>query len=94
MSEELHDKLWLTIREINLSNRSVRCLLNSGLRYVGELVLKSEAEIFMIRNIGQKSLDDIRSTLSEIDLGLGTNLDDLDGWPSRSATQPRCHTTE
>ncbi len=62
--------LALTIEELNLSVRSYNCLKREGVNTVGELVQKSEAELMDIRNLGQKSIDEVKAKLDELGLGL------------------------
>jgi DNA-directed RNA polymerase subunit alpha len=43
---------------------------------VGELVMKSEAEMLKCRNFGKKSLNEIKGKLEEIGLSLGMKIDE------------------
>lgn len=72
--EELMKKLVLKINEIELSVRSTNCLASADISTIGELVLKSEAEMLKFRNFGKKSLLEIRQKLEEMGLGLGMDL--------------------
>jgi DNA-directed RNA polymerase subunit alpha len=67
---ELTGDLALPIEELNLSVRSYNCLKREGVNTVGELVQKSEGELTDIRNFGQKSIDEVKSKLDELGLGL------------------------
>jgi DNA-directed RNA polymerase subunit alpha len=67
---ELTGDLALPIEELNLSVRSYNCLKREGINTVGELVQKSEGELTDIRNFGQKSIDEVKSKLDELGLGL------------------------
>jgi DNA-directed RNA polymerase subunit alpha len=60
----------ITIEELNLSVRSYNCLKREGLNTVGDLVQKSETELMDIRNFGQKSIDEVKTKLEELGLGL------------------------
>ena len=60
----------ITVEELNLSVRSYNCLKREGINTVGDLVQKSEAELMDIRNFGQKSIDEVKSKLEELGLGL------------------------
>jgi len=60
----------ITVEELNLSVRSYNCLKREGINSVGDLVTKSEAELMDIRNFGQKSIDEVKSKLGELGLGL------------------------
>ena len=60
----------ITVEELNLSVRSYNCLKREGINIVGDLMQKSEAELMDIRNFGQKSIDEVKSKLGELGLGL------------------------
>lgn len=60
----------ITIEELNLSVRSYNCLKREGINSVGDLIQKSEAELMDIRNFGQKSIDEVKTKLDELGLGL------------------------
>jgi DNA-directed RNA polymerase subunit alpha len=60
----------ITVEDLNLSVRSYNCLKREGINTVGDLVQKSEAELMDIRNFGQKSIDEVKSKLEELGLGL------------------------
>jgi DNA-directed RNA polymerase subunit alpha len=81
VSEEqakLHENLWKSVDDLELSVRSANCLQNANIRYIGELVQKSEAEMLKTKNFGRKSLKEIKEILSEMGLSLGMKID---GWP-------------
>jgi len=77
-SEPLNENLWRTIDSLELSVRSANCLQNANLRFVGELVQKSEAEMLKTKNFGRKSLKEIKDLLGEMGLGLGMHIDGFD----------------
>ena len=58
-----------TIEELDLSVRSYNCLKRAGINAVHDLTEKSEAEMMKVRNLGRKSLEEVKLKL--IDLGLG-----------------------
>ena len=58
-----------TIEELDLSVRSYNCLKRAGINTVFDLTEKSEAEMMKVRNLGRKSLEEVKVKL--IDLGLG-----------------------
>ena len=74
-SAELNENLFRTVDELELSVRSANCLQNADLRYIGELVQKTEAEMLKTKNFGRKSLNEIKELLSEMGLSLGMRLD-------------------
>lgn len=57
------------IEELDLSVRSYNCLKRAGINTVHDLTEKSEAEMMKVRNLGRKSLEEVKLKL--IDLGLG-----------------------
>lgn len=77
-SPKLNDNLFRSVDDLELSVRSANCLKNANIRYIGELVTKSEAEMLKTKNFGRKSLNEIKEILSEMGLGLGMKID---GWP-------------
>jgi DNA-directed RNA polymerase subunit alpha len=65
----------MSVNEIELSVRAANCLNNANITSVGQLAMKSEAEMLKYRNFGKKSLNEIKDKLSELGLGLGMSLD-------------------
>ncbi len=76
----LNDNLFRRIDEIELSVRSANCLENADIKYIGELVQKTEAEMLRTKNFGRKSLNEIKEILGEMGLSLGMKLE---GFPQR-----------
>lgn len=70
-----NENLFRRIEEIELSVRSANCLENAGIKYIGELVQRSEAEMLRTKNFGRKSLNEIKEVLGGMGLGLGMKLD-------------------
>jgi len=77
---KLNEKLFVPIDQIYLSVRAANCLENADIKYIGELVQKTEAEMLRTKNFGRKSLNEIKGILTEMGLGLGMKLD---GFPTR-----------
>lgn len=75
---KLNDNLFKSVDELELSVRSANCLKNAEIRYIGDLVQKTEAEMLKTKNFGRKSLNEIKEILSEMGLSLGMKLDN---WP-------------
>lgn len=73
--QDLNDNLYRSVDELELSVRSANCLKNADIKYIGELVQKSEQEILMTKNFGRKSLNEIKEILSCMGLRLGLKLD-------------------
>ena len=76
--EKLNENLWRTVDELELSVRSANCLQNANIKYIGELVQKTESEMLKTKNFGRKSLKEIKEILAEMGLSLGMKLDN---WP-------------
>lgn len=74
MVEKEEDKkekvLEMTIEELDLSVRSYNCLKRAGINTVEELTKRSEDDMMKVRNLGKKSLDEVRQKLAELDLNL------------------------
>ena len=71
----LRKKLNTSVNEIELSVRAANCLNNANITTVGQLAMKSEAEMLKYRNFGKKSLNEIKDKLVQLGLGLGTKFD-------------------
>ncbi|KAA5785516.1 DNA-directed RNA polymerase subunit alpha, partial [Pseudomonas aeruginosa] len=57
--------LEMTIEELDLSVRSYNCLKRAGINTVQELTTKTEADMMKVRNLGKKSLEEVKSKLAE-----------------------------
>ena len=73
-----NDNLLRRVDELELSVRSANCLGQAGIRYIGELVQRSEAEMLKTKNFGRKSLKEIKEILA--DMGLHLDMQ-IDSWP-------------
>ena len=62
--------LEITIEELELSVRSFNCLKRAGINTVEELTEKTEDEMMKVRNLGKKSLDEVKGKLDELGLSL------------------------
>ncbi|KIL52366.1 DNA-directed RNA polymerase subunit alpha [Jeotgalibacillus soli] len=62
--------LEMTIEELDLSVRSYNCLKRAGINTVQELSNKSEEDMMKVRNLGRKSLEEVKAKLDELGLGL------------------------
>jgi DNA-directed RNA polymerase subunit alpha len=74
---DFNDNLYRSVDELELSVRSANCLKNADIKYIGELVQKSEQEILTTKNFGRKSLNEIKEILSCMGLRLGLKLDNF-----------------
>ncbi len=82
----LNENLFRTVDELELSVRSANCLKNADIKYIGELVQRSESEMLKTKNFGRKSLNEIKEMLTEMGLTLGMTLEDF---PSREELEAR-----
>ena len=73
---KLRKLLNMSVNEIELSVRAANCLNNANILTVGELAMKSEAEMLKYRNFGKKSLGEIKAKLEQLGLSLGTKIDE------------------
>lgn len=76
----LNPNLFKSVDELELSVRSANCLQNANIRFIGELVQRTEAEMLKTKNFGRKSLNEIKDLLISMGLELGIQLD---GFPDR-----------
>lgn len=79
--EPLNPNLFKSVDDLELSVRSANCLQNANIRFIGELVMKTESEMLKTKNFGRKSLNEIKETLGSMGLSLGMTLENL---PSRA----------
>jgi DNA-directed RNA polymerase subunit alpha len=77
----VNPNLFKSVDELELSVRSANCLQNANIRYIGELVQRTEAEMLKTKNFGRKSLNEIKEVLASMDLELGMTIE---GFPERS----------
>lgn len=82
----LNDNLFRSVDELEFSVRSQNCLQNADIKYIGELVQKSEQEMLKTKNFGHKSLNEIKEILREMGLELGMKID---GFPAREEIERR-----
>ena len=59
-------KLFESIENLNLSARSFNCLDKAGIKFIGELALMEESILKDIKNLGKKSLEEIKAVMEEI----------------------------
>ena len=71
----LNPNLFKSVDELELSVRSANCLQNANIRYIGELVQRTEAEMLKTKNFGRKSLNEIKEVLASMGFELGTTLE-------------------
>lgn len=71
----LNENLYRSVNELELSVRAANCLRNANIRFIGELVQKTEQEMLKTKNFGRKSLNEIKEILQEMGLHLGMKLE-------------------
>ena len=57
------------IEDLDLSVRSYNCLKRAGIQTVDELTQKTEDEMMRVRNLGKKSLKEVKDKLIELGMG-------------------------
>src|SRR5271168_2275257 len=72
---KLKKLLNMSVNEIELSVRAANCLNNANITTVGQLAMKTEAEMLKYRNFGKKSLNEIKDKLTALGLALGMNFE-------------------
>ena len=75
---EFNRNLLRKVDELELSVRSMNCLKNDNIIYIGDLVQKSEGEMLRTPNFGRKSLNEIKEVLNTMSLYLGM---EIPNWP-------------
>jgi DNA-directed RNA polymerase subunit alpha len=90
-AEPLNPNLFRSVDELELSVRSANCLQNANIRYIGELVQRTEGEMLKTKNFGRKSLNEIKEVLASMGLQLGLTLD---RFPSRKELEQRARERE
>jgi DNA-directed RNA polymerase subunit alpha len=72
------------VDDLELSVRSHNCLKNDNIRYIGDLVIKTESEMLRTPNFGRKSLNEIKELLSSMNLRFGM---EVPGWPPENVEE-------
>ncbi len=83
---KLNENLFKSVDELELSVRSANCLKNADIRYIGDLVQKTEADMLKTKNFGRKSLNEIKEILAEMGLSLGMKFEN---WPPPELEQKK-----
>jgi DNA-directed RNA polymerase subunit alpha len=72
-----NEVLYRPVDELELSVRSANCLQNADIKYIGELVQKTEGEMLKTKNFGRKSLNEIKEILAGLGLEFGMKLENF-----------------
>jgi DNA-directed RNA polymerase subunit alpha len=75
VTSQANSALLKPVSELELSVRSANCLQNANIKYIYELVSKTEGEMLRTKNFGRKSLNEIKEILTKMGLGLGMKVD-------------------
>ena len=81
---EFNKNLLRKVDELELSVRSMNCLKNDNIIYIGDLVQKTEGEMLRTPNFGRKSLNEIKEVLSNMSLYLGM---EIPNWPPENIVE-------
>ena len=81
---EFNKNLLKKVDELELSVRSMNCLKNDNIIYIGDLVQKTEGEMLRTPNFGRKSLNEIKEVLSSMSLYLGM---EIPNWPPENISE-------
>ena len=81
---EFNKNLLKKVDELELSVRSMNCLKNDNIIYIGDLVQKSESEMLRTPNFGRKSLNEIKEVLNSMSLFLGM---EIPNWPPENIVE-------
>lgn len=77
---QVNKNLFRPVEDLELSVRSANCLKNARIRYIGDLVTKTEQEMLKTKNFGRKSLNEIKDIIKHMGLSLGMVVE---GWPPK-----------
>ncbi len=81
---EFNKNLLKKVDELELSVRSMNCLKNDNIIYIGDLVQKTESEMLRTPNFGRKSLNEIKEVLDGMSLYLGM---EVPNWPPENIAE-------
>ena len=81
---EFNKNLLKKVDELELSVRSMNCLKNDNIIYIGDLVQKTESEMLRTPNFGRKSLNEIKEVLGSMSLYLGM---EVPNWPPENIAE-------
>lgn len=81
LSKRQYLTLFRNIEELNLSFRSYHYLKNNEIKYIGDLVSLNDDQLLKIKNLGRKSLSEIKGKLYNLKLTLRMQLSE---WPPKN----------
>jgi DNA-directed RNA polymerase subunit alpha len=71
----VRDALGKALEELPLPARAVNALKNADMQLVADLAQKTEADLEHVKNLGEKSIDEIKAALASLGLSLGMRID-------------------
>ena len=71
----LRETLGKTLEELALPARAINALKGADMHLVADLVQKSETDLVDVKNLGEKSIDEIKTALAALGLSLGMRID-------------------
>src|SRR6184192_3060320 len=71
----LREALGKTLEELALPARAINALKGADMHLVADLVQKSETDLVDVKNLGEKSIDEIKTALATLGLSLGMRID-------------------
>ncbi len=72
-----NEYLYRPVEGLPISVRAFNGLQNADIKYIGELVQRTEQDMLKIKNFGRKSLNEIKEVLTDMGLSLGMRLENL-----------------
>lgn len=75
---EVSPNLKKSIEELDLGSRPMNCLRSANIRYVAQLVSKTDQDLLKLENFGKESLREVKKVLAELDLELGQDLTEVE----------------
>ena len=85
--EPLNENLFRPVEGLPISVRAFNGLQNADIKYVGELVQRTEQDMLKIKNFGRKSLNEIKEILTSMGLSLGMKIDEKRRAPAATTQQ-------
>jgi DNA-directed RNA polymerase subunit alpha len=73
----MSELLYRPVEGLPISVRAFNGLQNADIKYIGELVQRTEQDMLKIKNFGRKSLNEIKEVLADMGLSLGMRLENL-----------------
>ncbi|MGC8502174.1 DNA-directed RNA polymerase subunit alpha [Desulfurella sp.] len=75
-NEEIDENLLKTVEDLELNVRASNCLRNHDIKYIWQLVQKTDLDLLNTRNFGKQSLKEIKAALKQMGLSLGMTFDE------------------